>query len=82
MELKDMAESLHTVYDVLDYGWEGYDEELTTDDLHVAVAAMIDYLDGVDGPAAIDLPNAGLKVQRDEDGEYHLWFYVGEVDIE
>ena len=81
MELIEIAEQTFKVYKALDKGWVGYDAEITLDDVHVAIAAMVDYLDGVDGPVKFELPSAGLTIVRDHDGSHRLLFEIGEIDI-
>jgi hypothetical protein len=79
MELSQMAGLLLKIFKAADRSWQGYAEELSTTDFEVSIAAMVDYLDGLDQEATIELPNASLKVQRDERGD-HVWFLVGKLD--
>lgn len=58
--------------------WDGYGEP-TEMDINVAIASMIDYLDGVTGDATIELPGAGIMVTRTEDA-YSVWMKMGSVD--
>lgn len=81
MELNQVADKLVKVFDATGDIWEEYGPP-TEDDLAVTVAAMIDYLDGVEGPTQIHIPNSHVKVTRDEAGDHVVWFEIGKVDID
>lgn len=81
MELNEVADKLVKVFDATGYVWTDYGPP-SEDDLAVTVAAMIDYLDGVEGPTQIHIPNAGVKVTRDEEGEHTVWFEIGKVEFD
>lgn len=83
MELKQMAERLAGAFEALEMSWEGYDVvPVPLEDFSVAVAAIIDYLDGVEGPAVMELPNAHIKVERDLEGDHRVWMDLGAVEID
>ena len=70
-------------FETLEMSWQGYDVvPVPPEDFKVAVAAIIDYLDGIEGPAALELPNANIKLDRDEQNNYVVWLRVGEVDLD
>jgi hypothetical protein len=80
MLIETLAQTLRQVYTTLGQEWEGYGTP-SVDDLRIAIAAMIDNLDGVEGNATIGIPAAGLEVVRD-DGEYSVWIRAGRISIE
>jgi hypothetical protein len=82
LELNELARKLLFIYEYLGNDWSGYDEELTEDDFAVTLAAMVDYLDGLDDPSTVELPGARLMVVRDESNSYHLWTRIGEIDVD
>lgn len=83
MELEQMAEQLAGAFEALEMSWEGYDVvPVPPEDFQVAVAAIIDYLDGVEGPAVMELPNAHIKVERDAEGSHRVWMDLGSIDID
>jgi hypothetical protein len=80
MEHSKISETMARLYEAGELEWEGYGQP-TTDDVAVALAAMVDYMDGLDGPVHLELPNARLKLDRDESGTYNVWVRVGELDV-
>lgn len=79
--IDEMAEILVSIYDATGTEWTDYGPP-NKEDAAVALAGMADYLEGVDGPANLELPNARLSLSRDEDGVHTVWFRVGRVDID
>jgi hypothetical protein len=70
---------LVTIFEALDLEWEDYGRP---DDLDInsAICMLQDELDGYDQPAAITLPKARIKVDKDEDGRYNVFFFVGTIE--
>jgi len=83
LELTNLASTLESTFAFLDKRWEGYDaERITHDDFAVTIAAIVDYLSGVEGTVSMEIPNTDLKVERDEEGRYRVWICVGELDVD
>lgn len=83
MELTEIADKLAGAFEALEMSWDGYDVvPVPPEDFEVAVAAIIDYLEGIEGPAAMELPNAHIKVERDDNDNHRVWLDIGQVDID
>lgn len=81
--LSGLAYDLEWLYEYLGKQWEGYDApKITSDDFQVTIAAMIDYLDGVEGPAHLEIPNTDLRVERTPEGDHNVWVRIGEVNVD
>jgi len=57
-----------------DYGRPGGDE------YRVVVDSAIDYMGGLEGSVAMELPNVGLKFDRDDSGRYNVYIKVGTIE--
>lgn len=84
MELEQLTKHLIDIYDSLGLEWVDYGPP-SEDDLAVAVAGMVDYLDGTqlaEGEyGTIELPGAGLIVKRYENTD-EVWVKIGTVDVD
>jgi len=68
-----------TIFEALDIEWEEYGRPNALD-VESAVSMLQDELDTYDQPAAITLPKARVKVDKDEDGRYNVFFLVGTIE--
>lgn len=59
-----------------DYGPPGVDE------YRVVLDSTLEYLKTLEGSVAMDLPNIGIKVDRDDDGRYNVYLKVGSLSQE
>lgn len=71
-----------SIYRLLEIGWDGYSENPDSVDTETAISMMQDELDLYDRPAAMTVPGVRLKVDKDEDGRYHVYFFVGTIERE
>ena len=57
-----------------EYGRPGADE------YRVVIDSSIDYMKDLEGSVAMELPNVGVKVDRDEAGVYNIYLKVGSIE--
>jgi hypothetical protein len=76
---ESIVESFVAIVEALDIEWEDYGRPNSVD-VESAVSMLQDELDSYDQPAAITLPTARIKVDKDEDGSYNVFFFVGKID--
>lgn len=67
------------IFEALGIEWDGYGRPSDVD-VDAAISMLQDELDTYDQPAAITLPNARVKVDKDEDGRYNVFFFVGTIE--
>lgn len=77
----EVVDALHLTIETLGVEWEEYGKPDRLD-VKTAVVMLQDELDKYDQPAAITLPTARVKVDKDEDGRYNVYFLVGTIDRE
>ena len=76
---RDIADRLTAVALTAGLEWEGFGQP-SSDDFFVVIESVADYLEQYDGPVAMETPATGVKVDRDEDGLYNVYFRVGSFE--
>jgi len=82
LKRSEISGMVSSIYRLLDIVWEGYSERPDPVDTETAIAMMQDELDMYDRPAAMTVPGVRLKVDKDEDGRYNVYFFVGTIERE
>lgn len=80
MKRSEISGTIGSIYRLLDVIWDGYDKRPDPIDIETALSMMQDELDSYDRPAAMTVPGVRLKVDKDEDGVYNVYFFVGTIE--
>lgn len=78
IDVHELANVLPLLYSASGNSWKDYGSP-TALECRAAIEAIIEYLDTLEGPVAMELPNTGIKVDRNEAGEFTLFFRVGKI---
>jgi hypothetical protein len=76
---EDVAQRLAAVANLLELEWEEYGSP-GKDEYQVVIDSSIDYMQTLEGSVAMELPNVGVKVDRDDGGVYNIYLKVGSVE--
>lgn len=74
---KEAAALLASLYESSGRVWSDYGLP-NADDCEAAILAVIDHLKTVEGSVAMELPNTGIKIDRNDDG-HTLYFKVARI---
>jgi hypothetical protein len=74
-----VVETLALLAETLDIDWADYGRP-GADEYRVVIDSSIDYMKGLEGTVAMELPNVGVKVDRDEFGLYNVYLKVGTIE--
>jgi hypothetical protein len=73
-----VVERLSVVADALGVDWADYGQP-GEQEYRVVIDSAIDYMATLEGSVAMELPNVGLKVDRDDDGVYNVYLKIGSI---
>jgi hypothetical protein len=73
-----VVERLSDIAEILAIEWPEYGRP-GEDEYRVVVESSIDYIKTLEGSVAMELPNVGVKVDRDEAGVYNIYLKVGSI---
>lgn len=77
-DISELANVLPLLYSASGNSWREYGSP-TALECRAAIEAIVEYLDTLEGPVAMELPNTGIKVDRNEAGDLSLFFRVGYI---
>ena len=73
-----LTEKLSTAAAALGVSWDGYGPP-GEDEYRVVHDSCLEYMEDLEGSVSMELPNAGVKVDRDEAGGYNVYLKVGSI---
>lgn len=73
-----LTEKLSTAAESLGVSWDGYGSPGKSE-YRVVLDSCIEYMEDLEGSVSMELPNAGVKVDRDEAGVYNVYLKVGSI---
>lgn len=74
-----VVERLSVVAEALGIDWPEYGRP-GADEYRVVIDSSIDYMKDLEGSVAMELPNVGVKVDRDDSGVYNVYLKVGSIE--
>jgi hypothetical protein len=74
-----VVERLSLVAETLGVDWADYGRP-GQDEYRVVIDSAIDYMTTLQGSVAMELPNVGLKLDRDEAGVYNVYLKIGSIE--
>lgn len=77
--IEDVSRRLADLAEQLNVEWDGYGRP-GRDEYRVALDSTIEYLKKLDDSVSIELPNSGLKVDKLDDGGYHVYIKAGVIN--
>ena len=74
-----LTEKLSVAAAALGVSWDGYGSP-GKDEYRVVLDSCVEYMSDLEGSVSMELPNAGVKVDRDEHGRYNVYLKVGSIE--
>jgi hypothetical protein len=75
----EAAEVVSVLFREVEFEWDEYGQPDVTE-LETAVAMMQDEVDRYDEPVSLSSPALGLRLDKNDEGEYNLYFFVGSIE--
>jgi hypothetical protein len=79
MTRSEAAEAIRNIFREAEFEWEDYGIP-DNFEIETAIAMMQDEVDHYDQPVSMSVPGIGLKLDKDEEGWYNLYFFVGRIE--